>query len=427
MSSYPNTLITNAGLDLIAEANAQGEALIFTKVKLGDGSLPEGQSIQTMAALISPKLESELTSGSVKNGQAKLRFSVENSGLDEGFFAREVGVFAKVGEEGTETLYAYTNGGNYVDYIPNKDVPIDAQIMDVYIVTGNAATVQIQVDSAAYATVLDLEEHNTGSDSHADLLHLRKPSTAYAVGDIAYSPQLPSWAYLECTVGGTTDSGDLPVPSSVVGGDTITDGTVEWTVKKVGDSDLTEYTTTVNSPMFNKRDVITTSGTYTAPVTGWYKITVKGAGGGGSNGFQGSAGYYSGNGGGEGGTTIAYVSMTVGDNATVVIGGGGSLSDGGDSSVIIDGNTYTGGGGKFNGQGGSGTLPGCPGGGSTGNGSSNYTNAVSGGGAGGACTGSLPVANSGGGGAGGGIGATNRTDGADGFVWFEYFDSTLNP
>ena len=166
MSSYPNTLITNAGLDLIAEANAQGEALIFTKVKLGDGSLPEGQSIQTMTALISPKLESELTSGSVKNGQAKLRFSVENSGLDEGFFAREVGVFAKVGEEGTETLYAYTNGGNYVDYIPNKDVPIDAQIMDVYIVTGNAATVQIQVDSAAYATVLDLEEHNTGSDSH---------------------------------------------------------------------------------------------------------------------------------------------------------------------------------------------------------------------------------------------------------------------
>lgn len=166
MSSYPNTLITNTGLDLIAEANAQGEALIFTKVKLGDGSLPEGQSIQTMTALISPKLESELTSGSVKNGQAKLRFSVENSGLKEGFRAREVGVFAKVGEEGTETLYAYTNGGNYVDYIPPEDVPIDAQIMDVYIVTGNAATVQIQVDSAAYATVLDLEEHNTGSDSH---------------------------------------------------------------------------------------------------------------------------------------------------------------------------------------------------------------------------------------------------------------------
>lgn len=33
---------------------------------------------------------------------------------------------------------------------------------------------------------------------------LRKNSTAYAVGDIAFSPQLPSWAYLECTQAGTT-------------------------------------------------------------------------------------------------------------------------------------------------------------------------------------------------------------------------------
>ena len=210
MSSYPNTLITNAGLDLIAEANAQGEALIFTKVKLGDGSLPEGQSIQTMTALISPKLESELTSGSVKNGQAKLRFSVENSGLDEGFFAREVGVFAKVGEEGTETLYAYTNGGNYVDYIPNKDVPIDAQIMDVYIVTGNAATVQIQVDSAVYATVLDLEEHNTGSDSHP----LTIDDTVVPVSDSAPMPTiLNNIANMLKSISGETGWKSVPAKS----------------------------------------------------------------------------------------------------------------------------------------------------------------------------------------------------------------------
>ena len=210
MSSYPNTLITNAGLDLIAEANAQGEALIFTKVKLGDGSLPEGQSIQTMTALISSKLESELTSGSVKNGQAKLRFSVENSGLDEGFFAREVGVFAKVGEEGTETLYAYTNGGNYVDYIPNKDVPINAQIMDVYIVTGNAATVQIQVDSAAYATVLDLEEHNTGASSHPITID----DTVAPTGDSAAMPTiLNNIANMLKSISGETGWKSVPAKS----------------------------------------------------------------------------------------------------------------------------------------------------------------------------------------------------------------------
>ena len=64
--------------------------------------------------------------------------------------------------------------------------------------------------------------------------NIRMASTVYAVGDIAYSALLPSWAYIECTVGGTTDSGDLPVPSSVVANDTFTDGTVTWKIKKIG-------------------------------------------------------------------------------------------------------------------------------------------------------------------------------------------------
>lgn len=169
MSNYPNTTLTNAGQDLIAESIAEGKALIFTKVELGDGNLAAGQSISTLTALISSKMNVPLSSGSANNGQAKLRFAVGNSGLEEGFFAREVGVFAKAGADGVETLYAYTNGGNYVDFIPDQSRPIDDQIMDVYIVTGNAAEVQIQVDSAAYLTVSDLTEHNESQTAHADI------------------------------------------------------------------------------------------------------------------------------------------------------------------------------------------------------------------------------------------------------------------
>lgn len=169
MSNYPNTTLTNAGQDLIAESIAEGKALIFTKVELGDGNLAAGQSISTLTALISPKMNVPLSSGSANNGQAKLRFAVGNSGLEEGFFAREVGVFAKAGADGVETLYAYSNGGNYVDFIPDQSRPIDDQIMDVYIVTGNASEVQIQVDSAAYLTVADLADHNSSQNAHADI------------------------------------------------------------------------------------------------------------------------------------------------------------------------------------------------------------------------------------------------------------------
>jgi microcystin-dependent protein len=109
------------------------------------------------------------------------------------------------------------------------------------------------------------------------------------------------------------------------------------------------------SNLVHHRDVITTSGTYTAPVTGLYKITVKGGGGGGQGGQYTANGAYGGAGGGEGGTTIAYDKMTVGDTATVVVGAGGSGgtggstatagSAGGNSIVTVNSNTYTGGGG----------------------------------------------------------------------------------
>jgi hypothetical protein len=197
------------------------------------------------------------------------------------------------------------------------------------------------------------------------------------------------------------------------------------------------------TPAFNTRDVITTSGTYTAPVTGWYKITAKGGGGGGGSGFSFSDGAYGGNGGGEGGTTIRYIPLTAGDTVTVLVGAGGTGgtsggdgANGGDTSVTINGNTYTGGGGEGGrhasgkGAGGIGDINGCAGGlsGITFR-SGDGTYGGNGGGAGGGATQGAVTAGiagiTGGGGAGGGAyyNSTNYAGGAggDGYVWFEYF------
>ena len=197
-------------------------------------------------------------------------------------------------------------------------------------------------------------------------------------------------------------------------------------------------------PAFNHRDVITTSGTYTAPVDGWYCITVKGGGGGGSGGKYNDG---TGGGGGEGGTTSAFEYMELGDTATVIIGGGGtggtaggtSGADGGDSSVSVNSNTYTGGGGKgavwdsgnassCGGAGGSGTIYGAPGcAGVRGPGNSNTGS--SGGGAGGGASAHRASATNGvngGGGSGGGASSGSGQqwaggNGGDGYAWFEYF------
>lgn len=437
----------------------------------------------------------------------------------------------------------------------------------------------------------------------------REPSTAYAVGDIAYYPGLPTGWYLHCKVAGTTSNTVITLPSPIIENATVTDGTVTWKIRKISSADgvpiatilayssngdlpsgyllcdgsavsrtmfpdlfaaigttygagdgsttfnLPDYNTaqrfaqgsTVagteiaaglpniegdiidnaarnvnnlaagsfsasNSSTFNTatgtnvykfvnvnfdasrsnpiygnsdtvqppalttryiikafdgqtadsaliditqyaqrleekadingsnlvyhKDVITTSGTYTAPVTGLYKITVKGGGGGGQGGSGTTGWAVAGGGGGEGGTTIAYEHMEAGETATVVIGAGGaggagssgnsggsSGSSGGSSSVTINGNTITGAGGNggssAGGAGGAGTIPGINGGAMIRLQTSQSANAYANNGGGSNAT------NFGGGGSGGSavVGSTGNAGnaGSDGFVWCEYY------
>lgn len=251
---------------------------------------------------------------------------------------------------------------------------------------------------------------------------VRKNSTAYAVGVVAFYSTVPSPLVLECTTAGTTAS-VAPDFSGAVEDDTISDGTVVWTYKSLlggsgggsggagvsigtifahGSStnpegallcdgaavsrtmyaDLfdtvgTKYGSGDGSTTFNLPDLTdaiisktvtktayTTAGssTFTAAKSGLYKITIKGGGGGGQTGVTN----YSGAGGGEGGTTITYQQLSVGDTATITVGAGGATeTNGGDSSVVVNSTTYTGGGGyagNNGGGGGTGTIPGAPGG-----------------------------------------------------------------
>lgn len=64
---------------------------------------------------------------------------------------------------------------------------------------------------------------------------LLKRNKAYKVGDIAYSPNLPSWARLECVVAGTTGRTEPAFSSIKNGGSMINDGTVRFIVDDIRD------------------------------------------------------------------------------------------------------------------------------------------------------------------------------------------------
>ena len=102
---------------------------------------------------------------------------------------------------------------------------------------------------------------------------------------------------------------------------------------------------------FNKIFFSQTSGSYTAPRTGVYRITLKGGGGGGAGGAAANNGPRGGSGGGEGGTLVLYRTL-IKDTAyayTIGAGGAGGAQNnsgsagrsGGSTSITINGTTVS--------------------------------------------------------------------------------------
>lgn len=189
MAKYPAVITTMAGTNIIAEANASKQALIFTKIVIGAGDMPA--SIPRATALTDKRLELAITK-SVKtgDGQFMVQGLLSNKNLEAGFYAREIGLMAKAGENGQEVLFSYTNGGNYVDYIPDKNTPMDSYTFTITTVVGNAEKVQAIVSDNGVASVHDLEAHNTDPGAHGGLLQNLKSQLATHNTDISSHPAI---------------------------------------------------------------------------------------------------------------------------------------------------------------------------------------------------------------------------------------------
>lgn len=189
MAKYPAVITTMAGTNTIAEANASKQALIFTKIVIGAGDMPA--SIPRATALTDKRRELAITK-SVKtgDGQFMVQGLLSNKNLEAGFYAREIGLMAKAGENGQEVLFSYTNGGNYVDYIPDKNTPMDSYTFTITTVVGNAENVQAIISDNGVASVHDLEAHNMDPVAHGGLLQNLKNQLSTHNTDVSSHPAI---------------------------------------------------------------------------------------------------------------------------------------------------------------------------------------------------------------------------------------------
>ena len=178
MSNYNKIIPTLAGSNLLVESIKSKKPLIFTRIALGDGTLTESESIENLTALKHPMAQNSVQAiNSRGNGEIDVVATISNASVTSGFYARELGVFAKVGDTGTEKLFAYTNAGAQASYTP-AGTSLDEKLITVTFYIGNDVNVQINLNSQLYITQAALDAHNSATNAHQDAFNKKLDITS---------------------------------------------------------------------------------------------------------------------------------------------------------------------------------------------------------------------------------------------------------
>ena len=189
MSDIRSTTLTTAGLTLLAKCQT-GKELHFERVTMGNGKIAENTNIKNMTAMVSPMLNLPIKDVKLTGvGTTVMETELKNDDLKKGFFAREVGIFAKDPDDDSLVLYAYRNTGDDSEYIPaGGGSEMWNLIYDVVTVVDQAENVTATINGdVACISRVDFYEHRDSTNPHPNAPSLKS---------VIQPPSLPShfWA-----------------------------------------------------------------------------------------------------------------------------------------------------------------------------------------------------------------------------------------
>lgn len=152
---FEGLVLTEKGISMLNDM-LNGETLTFTSIKLGDGNKPS--DVSALVDLVNVKQTLPITRNSaIDNATTLIGANLFGKDVKEGFYWREVGIFAKSYDD-VEYLFSYSNAGSEASYIPAGGA-VTEQLIDLNLVLGNMDNVQIEINnSLAYATMDELNK-----------------------------------------------------------------------------------------------------------------------------------------------------------------------------------------------------------------------------------------------------------------------------
>lgn len=154
MSAFSNNSVTLKGAVAIAALMAGG-TLEFTRIAVGDGNIPAGQTALTMTDLAHRLFDVNIQEVySDSESQATVVGVFNNSQTETGFYYRELGLFAKDPATGAEILFCYGNAGSEAEWIsPAGEESVIEKEVHIVTLVGNATEVKATIKSGIYPTM----------------------------------------------------------------------------------------------------------------------------------------------------------------------------------------------------------------------------------------------------------------------------------
>lgn len=157
---FKDAVITAQGLELDAKILAGHASAIFTGIKIGDGVYSGTEDLTKVTDLRSIKQEFAISSISIiDNNTVRLRSVVTNTGIVEGYYMSELGVYAQDPDKG-KILYSIALGvKDRMDYQPSEVELLGAtSTIDTFTIISNSKAATIKMGLGAAASAEDLEE-----------------------------------------------------------------------------------------------------------------------------------------------------------------------------------------------------------------------------------------------------------------------------
>lgn len=158
MSAFNNNGVTMKGAIIIASLVA-GDTLTFTRIAVGDGVLPSGQTVLTTERLVNPLFNVPISSVTSDNAaRATVKGAFNNANLATGFYYREIGLFAINPETNAEELFCYGNAGDLAEWInPVGESSLIEKEIHLVTLIGNATNVTAVFDENAKVLKSDFD------------------------------------------------------------------------------------------------------------------------------------------------------------------------------------------------------------------------------------------------------------------------------